>query len=252
MTHQKWFKVFFILFLVVLFLSSGFIIMQYKSSSMAKDLEEYRSYYFVITGNKTICKIDTVTNQIISKINVDGKPEDIQISPDGKILVVVASNSKDEDGTGFLLFYQIKDDKLLKKLEVGKHPSKISFTPDKKYALVANKESNDISLIDFQNYTILQSIAVGRKPKNFCISYDGRYCYVANTGEDTLSVVDMRSFKSIKKIRVGRYPTDVTIDKANGNVMVTLSREKAVALVNPNTENIEKVDLDDKPTKIYN
>ena len=252
MTHQRWFKVFFILFLVVLFLSSGFIIMQYKSNSMAKDLQEYRSYYFVITGDKTICKIDTVTNQIVSKINVEGKAEDIQISPDGKILVVVASNDKDEDGTGFVLFYEIKDDKLLKKLEVGKHPSKIGFTPDKKYALIANKESNDISLIDFQNYTVLQSIDVGRKPKNFCISYDGRYCYVANTGEDTLSVVDMRSFKSIKKIRVGRYPTDILLNKDNGNIMVTLSKEKSVALINPHTEDIQKVSLHNSPTSICN
>lgn len=251
MNHHKWFKVFFILFLIILFLTSIFIVMQYRSNSMAKDLEE-RSYYFVITGDKTICKIDTVTNQVVSKINVEGKPEDIQISPDGKVLVVVALNPKDEDETGFLLFYAIKDDKLLKKLEVGKHPSKILFIQNKKYALVANKESNDLSLIDCQNYTILQSISVGRKPKGLCISCDNRYCYVANTGEDTLSVVDMKNFRSVKKIRVGRYPTDLAVDKVNGNVMVTLSREKVVAIVNPSTENIEKVDLEDKPERIYN
>lgn len=251
MFKYKHHKILLALSLLVVFLIVVFVTVGYRAKSLAKEAQNPRSYYFVVTGEKTICKMDTVTNQIVSKINVEGTPEDMKISSDGKTLVVVVSNIKDEDNNGFVLFYNIKDNKLIKKLEIGKHPSRIAFVPNKNYIMITNTKSNDISLIDVENYTVLQPISVGRRPKGLCLSADGRYCYVANTGEDTITVVDMNNFKNIKKIRVGRYPVDISLNKDSGNIMVTLSREKAVALINPHTEDIEKVDLADEPKNIY-
>ncbi|MHC6180524.1 YncE family protein [Clostridium sp. JNZ X4-2] len=251
MLKYKPYKILLALSLLAVFLIVVFITVGYRTKSLAKEAQDPRSYYFVVIGKKTICKIDTVTNQIVSKINVEGTPEDMKTSSDGKTLVVVVSNIKDEDNNGFVLFYNIKDNKLIKKLEIGKHPSRIAFVPNKNYIMITNAKSNDISLIDAENYTVLQPIPVGRRPKGVCMSADGRYCYVANTGEDTITAVDMNNFKSIKKIRVGRYPVDISLNKDSGNIMVTLSREKAIALINPHTEDIEKIDLADEPKNIY-
>ncbi|APM38175.1 YncE family protein [Clostridium kluyveri] len=252
MLKHKLYRVLFILVLFILFFSGAFITMEYRARSLAKDVNDSRSYYFIIGGKDTIYKMDSVTNEIVNEIKVEGSPQDIKVSADGNTLLVVVLNAKDEDDKGYILFYNIKDNKLVKKVQVGKHPGRVVFTPNKKYIMVSNTGSNDISLIDGKNYTILQSIEVGREPQGFCISKDGEYCYVANTGEDTVSILDMTIFKSIKKIRVGRYPTDISINKDNGNVMVTLSKEKSVALINPRTEDIQKVSLNNSPTGICN
>ncbi|WP_368488610.1 YncE family protein [Clostridium sp. BJN0013] len=252
MIKHKLYRVSFILVLFILFFSGAFITMEYRTRSLAKDANDSRSYYFIIGGKDTIYKMDSVTNQIVNEIKVEGQPQDIKVSADGSTLVVIVLNAKDENDEGYILFYNIKDSKFIRKIQVGKHPSRVAFTTNKKYIMVSNTESNNISLIDGKNYTILQSIAVGREPQGFCISKDGNYCYVANTGEDTVSVLDMTIFKSIKKIRVGRYPTDILLNKDNGNIMVTLSKEKSVALINPHTEDIQKVSLHNSPTSICN
>lgn len=252
MLKHKLYRILFIFVLFILFLSGAFITMEYRARSLAKDVGDSRSYYFIIGEKETIYKMDAVTNQIVNKIKVEGKPQDIKVSPDGSTLLVTVLNTKDEDDTGYILFYNAKNNKLIKKVQVGKHPSRIAVTSDKKYVMITNTESNNISVIDAENYTILQSISVGREPEGLCVSKNGNYSYVANTGEDTISVVDMNTFKSIKKIRVGRYPVDILMNKDSGNVMVTLSKEKAVALVNPHTEDIEKVDLHNKPGAICN
>lgn len=215
-----------VLSLLTVFLTVVFATMGYRAKSLAKEAQNSKNCYFVITGKKTICKIDSVTNQIVSRINVEGIPEDVKISPDGKTLAVVVLNADDEDKNGFILFYNIKDNKLIKKLEVGKHPSRISFVGNKNYIMVTNTKDNNISLIDAENYTLLQPISSGRRPIGLCLSADGKYCYVANTGEDTITVVNTENFKNTEKMRVGRYPTDISLNKVNGNIMVTLSREK--------------------------
>lgn len=237
--------------LLAVFLIVAFVTMSYRAKSLAKEAQNPKNYYFVVTGEKTICKIDSVTNQIVGRINLKGTPEDMKISPDGKTLVVVVSNDKNEDDNGFVLFYNIKDNKLMKKLQIGKHPSRVAFVPNKNYIMITNTKDNNMSLIDAENYTVLQPIPTGRRPRGICLSNDGKYCYIANTGEDTIMAVDMDSFKNIKKIRVGRYPTDISINKDSGNIMVTLSKEKAVALINPHSLDIEKVDLMDTPKSIY-
>lgn len=252
MIKHKLHRVLFILVLLILFFIGAFITMEYRTRSLAKDANNSRNYYFVIGGKDTIYKMDSVTNEIAGEIKVEGLPQDIKVSADGNTLLVVVLNAKDEDDKGYVLFYNIKDNKLIRKVQVGKHPYRVVFTSDKKYIMVSNTESNDLSLIDGKNYTVLQSISVGREPQGMCVSKDGNHCYVANTGEDTISILDMTIFKSIKKIRVGRYPTDISINKENGNVMVTLSKEKAVALVNPRTEDIQKVSLNNSPTGICN
>ncbi len=236
--------------LLIVFLIGAFTTMGYRAKSLAKETRDPRNYYFVITGEKTICKIDSVTNQIVSRINVEGRPEDIRVSPDGKTLAVVVLNIKDEDDNGFILFYNVQNDKLVKKLQIGRHPSRIAFVPNRNYIMVTNTKDNDISLIDSENYIVLQPISTGRRPKALCLSADGKCCYVANTGEDTITVVDMENFKKVKKLRVGRYPTDISLNKDSGNIMVTLSKEKAVALVNPRRSGIEKVNLADIPKNI--
>lgn len=252
MARYKLFRFLFIMALFIVFFAGAFITMEYTASSLAKDSNDSRSYYFVIGGKDTIYKIDSTTNEIVNEIKVEGKPQDIKISKDGNTLVVVVLNDKNEDDKGYILFYNIKNDKLIRKIQVGEHPSKVAFTSNRKYIMVSNTGSNDMSLIDAKNYTILQSIPVGREPEGFCISEDNNYCYVANTGEDTITVLDMNIFKSIKKIRVGRYPTDISINKDNGTVMVTLSKEKSVALINPSTEDIQKLGLYKNPIGICN
>lgn len=248
MLKNRWYK-FLIVSFFVSFFCSGFAVMQYKAKAPAIEGEKSNSFYFVASENGIISKVDGTINKIIGKIHIEGNPEDIKVSEDGSILGVTLSKGEKENG--FILFYNIKNNQLLKKIEVGKKPSSIEFTPNNRYALVTNTESNSISVIDTENYTVLQSIPTGKGPKGFCISKNGNYGYVANTKDNTVAVIDILNSRTIKKIKVGKHPIDTAVTYDGKSMFVTLDKEKAIAKVDLVTEKVRKIELEGEPTSMY-
>jgi YVTN family beta-propeller protein len=67
-----------------------------------------------------------------------------------------------------------------KSIPVGLNPLIPSITPDSRFVLVPNRNTNDISVIDTQVDSVVRTIAdVGPQPHGSAITSDGRYAYVS-------------------------------------------------------------------------
>jgi YVTN family beta-propeller protein len=172
----------------------------------------------------------------LETINDEGEPHNVQVSPDGRVLGYTSAvmnkkqmSQNDAMGTnGSALFYDIDTGKLIKKIEVGKHPGHIVFTQDNKYVLVTNNQDNNVSVIDAETYKLINNISVGKGPHGFRISKDSKFAYVANMGEDTVSVVDIKNNKELRKITVGNTPITTAITSEGKTLIATM---KVVATI---------------------
>lgn len=83
----------------------------------------------------------------------------IGVAPDGKTLWVCSRMN------GTVYAYSLPDLQLLGGVEVGSHPDWVTFTPDSRFAYVANGHSNDVSVVDIAGMKEVARIAVGEAPK---------------------------------------------------------------------------------------
>lgn len=216
---------------------------------------------FIYTANQGgISKVDVASQKVIETIQVDGAVHNIQVSANRQIIgatVVPASGGHSSHGgshgsmNGFALFYDAESGKLLQKVEVGKHPAHLVFTPDDKYALVTNNEGNDVSLIEMSTYQVKATIPVGKGPHGFRISQDSKFAYIANMNEDTVSVIDLNEKKERKKIKVGQTPVTTGVTSDGKLLTVTLNQENALALVDLTTDQVTKVPVGTGPAQVY-
>ena len=222
---------------------------------------EASSFYFTANENG-ISKIDSKTNKVVNTIEAEGSVHNVQVSPDGKILGAtlvpsMGGHGEHDDGSmdmnmnGYALFYDIKSNKLIQKVEVGKHPAHIVFTQNNKYALVTNNESNNVSVIDTTTYKVTSTIQTGKGPHGFRISHDSKFAYIANMGEDTVSVIDIDNLKEVKKITVGKTPVTTGITSDNKTLVTTLNGENSLAIVDLPTDKVEKVKVGTGPAQVY-
>lgn len=116
---------------------------------------------------------------------------------------------------GATVFYDTKTGKLIKKVEVGIHPTHIVFTQDGKYVLVTNNGDNNVSIIDANAYKLVTNVAISKGPHGFGISMDSKFAYIANMGEDTVSVIDNSTNKVIAIIPVDKAPNGISFRKQN-------------------------------------
>jgi YVTN family beta-propeller protein len=83
----------------------------------------------------------------------------IGVTPDGKSLWVCSKMNS------YIYGYSLPDLKLIGGVHVGDHPDWLTFTPDSKFAYVANAGSNSVSAVDISVLKEVARIPVGQVPK---------------------------------------------------------------------------------------
>ena len=94
-------------------------------------------------------------------------------------------------GDGTVSVLSLESRQALATIDVGDTPESVTASPDGLRVYVANRGSNNISVID----TVLGAVAgtpisVGTAPTRLALSRDGERLYVANSGSASISVID--------------------------------------------------------------
>lgn len=83
----------------------------------------------------------------------------LELSPNGKELWVTSL------ADAGVYVYEVETKKLSKEIPTGKCPNWVAFSPDGKYCVVSNSESDDCSIINTQTRQEIARVRVGRGPK---------------------------------------------------------------------------------------
>ncbi|AOM82158.1 YncE family protein [Salisediminibacterium beveridgei] len=161
-------------------------------------------------GSQNISVFDTATKEFTAVIPTGKGPEGIGVHPRGHHLYV----ANQDDDTLYVI--DINTHEILFKRRIGHVPVRLVFSPDGKYALTANRESNDVSVILTEqriNETVrpweIKRIPVGLWAGGIVFSPDGGYAYVANNKTNDISLIDMNTLKETERIDVGIHPDGI-------------------------------------------
>lgn len=156
-------------------------------------------------------------------------------SPDGSIIYVTCSAS------GVLQVVDVTSDadlKLRNEIAVGKTPWGSALTPDGALIYVANRGSNDISIINTSTYAVTQTIPVGSAPWGVAINPSGKLAYVANSGSGTVSVIDVVAGKVITNVQVESNPHWLSFSPDGKFVYVTNNVSGSVSVIDAGTQQV--------------
>jgi YVTN family beta-propeller protein len=226
----------------------------HSSTYSSKNKSQSDSYYF-IADSDGILKVDSLKNKVVDTISLESPVYDVQISPDGTHLGAVYIIHNQENcgcklDNGTAIFYDVSTGEMDFKLQVGKRPTHMGFTPDEEYVLVTNSGDNTVSVIDWGLRMVEHTIPVGKNPQGISISPDSRFAYVANMGENTVSVIDLKQMKEVRKINVGEAPVTTKVTKDGKTMVVTLDKENALAVVDLTNNHVQKVPVGSNPAQV--
>jgi YVTN family beta-propeller protein len=126
---------------------------------------------------------------------------------------------------------------------VGNHPRGIDVTPDGSLALVANRDSSSVSVIDIATYRVVSTIALpASQPYGVAITPDGSTAYVAN-GIDpggAVYVIDIAKRAVTGTIAVGGRPFKVAVSPDGTQALVTNNAPGTVSAIDTTTNTVVK------------
>ncbi len=143
--------------------------------------------------------IDTDTNNILAKVDVDNTPSGVAVDPTGTRVYV----TNEENGTVSII--DTATNKVAAKVEVGTYPYGVAVTPDGTKVYVANSGSDNISIIDTETNRVT-TVNVGKRPYGVAVTPDGTKAYVANSGSANISVIDIATNNVLTTVTVDFGP----------------------------------------------
>jgi YVTN family beta-propeller protein len=131
---------------------------------------------------------------------------------------------------GSVSVVDLKVGKQIKQIVVGLHPAAIIATPDGRHVIVANANSDTLSVIDTTTDSVVETISTrpsentlfGSAPNALAISDDGKRLYVANGTNNAVAVIDFAAPKSrvVGAFPTGWYPAALVLDAARRSLYV--------------------------------
>ncbi len=99
------------------------------------------------------------------------------------------------------------------------------------YAYVANRGSNNVTVINRATHAVVNTIAVGSSPNNVAISSDGSRVYVSNSGSGPVSVINTASNTVIATESVGSGPQGIAVSPDSHTIYVTNYNSGTVSVI---------------------
>ncbi len=207
-----------------------------------------------------------------SQIEVGDLPLNMELSPDGRHLLVTTNGAGDQTVNVIDLAQGIKTQSVV----VSKSWLGLAFSPDGRALYVSGGDDNEVLVFDFANGRASESrrIALGSVeyhsldergrasarrsgrgefafPAGIAASPDGRRLYVAENLSNKIAVIDTATDKVITKIEVGEYPYDCAISRDGKRVYVSNWGSRTISVIDTTTDKAAaSIQVGDHPNDI--
>jgi DNA-binding beta-propeller fold protein YncE len=148
--------------------------------------------------------VDLVKRKVVSTLplRAGGKPQDVKLSPDGKVFYVadmVANGVWEISAKSF---------RTLRLVHTGRGTHGLYASRDARYLYASNRGEGSISLISFRTRRPVRKwrIRGGGSPDMGGVSADGRVLWLSGRYDGMVYAISTRSGRLVKRIRVGAGP----------------------------------------------
>lgn len=109
-------------------------------------------------------------------------------------------------------------------IDVGSWPVAVAWTSGMKRAVVAQRGSDTLGLVDVASGRIEDAIWVGDEPSNVIVSPDGKTAYVTLATEQTVVFVDLAARAATQRVETGWDPVAMALSKDGATLYVASHR----------------------------
>ncbi|OCC05477.1 hypothetical protein BA190_08675 [Labrys sp. WJW] len=219
-------------------------------------------------GN-SLAVIDTCADKVISTIAVDHGPANVSASPDGKLAFVSYPDSgaigvvdvvhggppgkiafqgepfgiAAEEGVIYASDWSVSR---IKRFDVrtaamtgtapaGKSSAGIVLDRRTHRLYVANRDSNDVTVIDSVSMHVIATVPTGKAPFALALAPAGDRLYVGNVHSSDLTVIDTANISTLATIPVCAMPYGVAVTPDGATVLVTCQHSNELAIIDART-----------------
>jgi YVTN family beta-propeller protein len=177
-----------------------------KASAVAMRLAPGGAFLWVLCRSPhTLVKVALDKFEVGARLRLAGDPVDFDLSTDGSAAAVVFP---DMGAVGLL---ELGKPGVARVVLAGDDPRAVRFRLDGRQALVANRSTRTLTVLDCKSGGALVRLPLPVEPENFCVKSDGGEVFVTGKGMDAVVVVYPYRTEVAETRLAGRSPGTMAI-----------------------------------------
>lgn len=180
-------------------------------------------------ADNRIAAIDVESGKIVAEYDVGSDPEQLAVSPDGRLLYA----SNEDAGTATVT--EVETGRLLATLMVGIEPEGVRISPDGRWVYVTSETSNTVSVIDTGSNQVTATFLVGARPRDAAFSPDGSRAYITAEVGTSVTVADTKTHTVIRNVELPRgdgvKPMGIVVTNDGRKIYVANGRAGTVTVL---------------------
>ena len=179
---------------------------------------------YITDGSKGVYAVACAEGEIAEQFPAPGGAGDVDVSADGRTLYATISKSDQ------VMFYETSGHPV-GRCAVGTDPQALVLVNKGREALVANRGSRDVSVVDLAKRQVLRRIPIWEAPFDLVSSFDDRRFWVSLHDANAVAQFDAATGKETARIPVGLHPYHLARDPMGVYLYVTIYDENVIAVV---------------------
>ncbi len=169
--------------------------------------------------------VDLKTQTVTGTVPTCQRPRHMQVTPDGKTLVVACGDAGQAD------VIDLATRKSLRRFQLGEGAELFDLSPDGKTLYLTNEEDAELVVFDLASGQRKSAVKVGEEPEGVKVSADGKTLYVTSEVASLVHVIDLAGGKVTKHIAVGKRPRRFALTPDGAQLWVTNELDASVSVI---------------------
>jgi YVTN family beta-propeller protein len=190
------------------------------------------------SGEASLSLIDEATHEVVGKESTGKEPHHLMATPDNKSLIVANSVSND------LMFVDPKTGKVQRTLEGIEDPYQVGFSPDGKWFVTTGLRLDRLDIYHYDAssgaLTLAKRLPLATMPSHMAFSNDSKTVFVTLQVSGEIAALDLPTQTLKWKMKVGDTPAGLWMTPADKYLLVGMTGEDNVAVVDWHTQQVVK------------
>ncbi|MBI2743572.1 MAG: hypothetical protein HYX48_06620 [Chlamydiales bacterium] len=187
---------------------------------------------FISIDNNSVAIVNAATNALITTTPVGAFPYGIKTTPNGEEVYVACLNA------AAVNVLSATTNAVVATIDVGGEPLFTTFSALENRAYIVNFNSNDVSVIDLTSHAVVATVGVGGLPLFALSSPDGTKVYVV-AADGSMSVIDTSSNAVIATIPLGNRCDNIAFVPDKTQLVAPLRNGGGVLIIDTTTNTVE-------------
>ena len=159
-----------------------------------------RRAWFANRESDTLSEYEVSSLHLVRTLKVGPGPEGIAMSPNGRWIVTALQNA------GQVAVVDAGRGQVSTRLPAGQVPIRVAFPPRMPVALVTNRGSDDLTILDLAARHVIDTVTLGKHPGGVVTNQRGNRAYIALSEANSVSIMMIPGWEITGTIPTGAGP----------------------------------------------